>query len=169
MRKLVCVIFLVPSFILGASSGEEYDIVPRTINFIIFFAILFYLLADPLRNYYKSRILKISSKLDEIQRKLLESKNKKLNIVRKLEEARINASNALTTAKKEAEILANKIRTETKEELALFDKHFEEYKDYELRRMEREVVSEVLAEIFNDPQIRLKQSEILDIMMKKVS
>lgn len=169
MSKLVCVIFLVPSFILGASSGEEYDIVPRTINFIIFFAILFYLLADPLRNYYKSRILKISSKLDEIQRKLLESKNKKLNIVRKLEEARINASNALTTAKKEAEILANKIRTETKEELALFDKHFEEYKDYELRRMEREVVSEVLAEIFNDPQIRLKQSEILDIMMKKVS
>lgn len=169
MRKLVCVIFLVPSFILGASSGEEYDIVPRTINFIIFFAILFYLLADPLRSYYKSRILKISSKLDEIQRKLLESKNKKLNIVRKLEEARINASNALTTAKKEAEILANKIRTETKEELALFDKHFEEYKDYELRRMEREVVSEVLAEIFNDPQIRLKQSEILDIMMKKVS
>lgn len=169
MSKLVCVILLVPSFILGASSGEEYDIVPRTINFIIFFAILFYLLADPLRNYYKSRILKISSKLDEIQRKLLESKNKKLNIVRKLEEARINASNALTTAKKEAEILANKIRTETKEELALFDKHFEEYKDYELRRMEREVVSEVLVEIFNDPQIRLKQSEILDIMMKKVS
>lgn len=169
MKKLTYVILLTPLFVFGASDSEGYDILPRTVNFVIFAVILFYLIADPLKNFYKNRILRISSKLDEIQKRLLESKNNKLNVVRRLEEARVNASNALITAKKEAEILANKVRVETREELALLDKHFEEYKDYELRKMEREVVSEILMEIFNDPEIRLKQNEIIDIMMKKVS
>ncbi|EPS5758467.1 F0F1 ATP synthase subunit B, partial [Campylobacter coli] len=41
--------------------------------------------------------------------------------------------------------------------------------DYEFRKMEKEVVSLTLKEIFEDSNIALKQNEIIDIMMKKVS
>lgn len=169
MKKLIFLSFLLPLCAFGASGSGDYDIIPRTINFIIFIAILYYFVATPFKNFYKNRILKISSKLDEIQKKLLESKTKKLEIMKKLEEAKVASASALATAKKEAEILVEKIRKETQDELVLLDKHFEEQKSYELRKMEKEVASAILKDLFADSEVKLKQSEIVDIMMKKVS
>ena len=170
MKKVTYFILLIPLFALASSEGTgDYDIIPRVINFVIFIAILFYFITTPLKNFYQGRILKISSKLDGIQKKLLESKNKKLSAVKKLEEAKADASNALITARKEAEMLATKIKKQNIEQLALLDKYFEEYKDYELRKMKKKVVSELLTEMFKDTNVELKQSEIIDIMIKKVS
>ena len=170
MKRLICFICLLPLSVVAApSGGGDYDIVPRAVNFVIFVAILYYLLANPVKHFYKSRILKISSRLDEIQKKLLESKSKKLDMMKKLEEAKANAAEALVIAKKEAEILANKIKEETREELALLDRHFEEQKEFELRKMEKEVVSQILAELFGSKGSSLKQKEIVSIMMKKAS
>ncbi len=43
MKKLFYFIFLLPLCAFGASNGSgEYDIVPRTINFLIFVAILLF-------------------------------------------------------------------------------------------------------------------------------
>ncbi|EAK3245406.1 F0F1 ATP synthase subunit B [Campylobacter jejuni] len=170
MSKLLFIIFLLPLYAFGASnSSGEYDIIPRTINFLIFVGILYYFVATPFKNFYKNRIVKISSKLDEIQKKLLESKAKKLDTMKKLEEAKASAAAALITAKKEAEILVQNIKKETQDELDLLQKHFEEQKDYEFRKMEKELVSNTLNEIFSDPNMTLKQSEIIELMMKKVS
>ncbi len=170
MKKLFYIIFLLPLYALGASNGSgEYDIIPRTINFLIFVAILYYFVATPFKNFYQNRIIKISSKLDEIQKKKLESKAKKLESMKKLEEAKANAAAALAIAKKEAEVLSQKIKEETQNELLLLEKQFEEQKEYEVRKMEKEVVSITLKEIFEDSNIALKQNEIIDIMMKKVS
>ncbi|HFW6606853.1 TPA: F0F1 ATP synthase subunit B, partial [Campylobacter jejuni] len=98
-----------------------------------------------------------------------ESKAKKLDTMKKLEEAKASAAAALITAKKEAEILVENIKKETQDELDLLQKHFEEQKDYEFRKMEKELVSNTLNEIFSDPNMTLKQSEIIELMMKKVS
>lgn len=169
MKKIFYLI-LFPLCLFGASNGSgEYDIIPRTINFLIFIAILYYFVATPFKNFYKSRIIKISSRLDEIQKKLLESKAKELEMMKKLEDAKASATAALITAKKEAEILVRETKNETQNELALLEKHFEEQKDYELRKMEKEVVSKILNDIFNDKDIQLNQNQIIDIMMKKVS
>lgn len=169
MKKIFYLI-LFPLCLFGASNGSgEYDIIPRTINFLIFIAILYYFVATPFKNFYKSRIIKISSRLDEIQKKLLESKAKELEMMKKLEDAKASATAALITAKKEAEILVRETKNETQNELALLEKHFEEQKDYELRKMEKEVVSKILNDIFNDKDMQLNQNQIIDIMMKKVS
>ncbi|MBS4269424.1 F0F1 ATP synthase subunit B [Campylobacter vulpis] len=170
MKRLIYLICLLPLGAVAApSGGGEYDIIPRTVNFVIFAVILYYLLVNPVRHFYKSRILKISSRLDEIQKKLLESKSKKLDMMKKLEEAKANAAEALIVSKKEAEILANGIREELQEELALLDRHFEEQKEYELRKMEKEVISQVLAELFDENSACFGQKEIVNIMMKKAS
>ncbi len=96
MSKLFFIIFLLPLYAFGASNGSgEYDIIPRTINFLIFVAILYYFVATPFKNFYKNRIVKISSKLDEIQKKLLESKAKKLDTMKKLEEAKASGQQVL--------------------------------------------------------------------------
>lgn len=168
MRNIIFLLLPLEAFAASSGSGE-YDIVPRAINFFIFVAILYYLLATPFKNFYKNRILRISSRLDEIQKKLLESKTKKLEMMKRLEEAKANAVSALSTAKKEAEILVGQIKSETQEELILMDRHFEEQKEYKLRKMEKEVVSQIIAELFNDRDIKLEQKEIVNIMMKKVS
>lgn len=169
MKKIFYLV-LFPLCLFGASiDSGEYDIIPRTINFLIFVAILYYFVATPFKNFYKSRIIKISSRLDDIQKKLLESKSKKLEMIKKLEDAKASATAALVMAKKEAEILVQQIKDETQNEFALLEKHFKEQKDYELRKMEKEVISKILNDIFNDKDIQLNQNQIIDIMMKKVS
>lgn len=166
--KKILMLFL-PLYTFAALNVSEYDIVPRTINFLIFAAILYYFLAPALKNFYKNRIVGISSKLDEIQKKLLESKTKKLHSMKKLEEAKAHAAAALILAKKEAEILVENIRNETHNECALLERHFEEHKEYELRKMEKEVILQTLNKLFADESLVLKQNDIIEIMMKKVS
>ncbi|MCX2683337.1 F0F1 ATP synthase subunit B [Campylobacter sp. MIT 21-1685] len=167
MRKSVLLLFLYPLSLFGVSS--DYDIVPRTVNFLIFIAILYYFTAPSLKSFYKNRIIRISSKLDEIQKRLLESKTKKLNTLKKLEEAKANSVAALILAKKEAEILVHNIQIQTQEECSLLERHFEEHKEYELRKMEKEVISKALDTIFSDESFMLQQHDIVEIMMKKVS
>ncbi len=68
MSKLLFIIFLLPLYAFGASNGSgEYDIIPRTINFLIFVGILYYFVATPFKNFTKP-YCKNSSKLDEIQK-----------------------------------------------------------------------------------------------------
>ena len=57
---------------LFASEGAEtnYDIVQRTVNFIIFAAILWYLLADKIKAFLANRTLSIQSELDKVQETL---------------------------------------------------------------------------------------------------
>ncbi|EHK1837028.1 F0F1 ATP synthase subunit B, partial [Campylobacter jejuni] len=52
MSKLLFIIFLLPLYAFGASNGSgEYDIIPRTINFLIFVGILYYFVATPFKNF----------------------------------------------------------------------------------------------------------------------
>ncbi|MBK1971338.1 F0F1 ATP synthase subunit B [Campylobacter sp. TTU-622] len=169
MQKLKFLFFLLPVYALASSNNGDYDIIPRVINFLIFIAILYYFIATPLKNFYKNRIFQISSKLDEIQRKLLESKTKKFEMTKKLEETKAEAVNALNHAKKEAELLVQKIKNETQNEIDLLNKYFEEQKNYETKKIEKEIISQILSELFKESNTILKQNDMIDIVMKKVS
>lgn len=169
MKKTLFLLALSPLMLLAAGGGTDYDIVPRTVNFLIFAAILYYFLASPAKQFYKSRIKGIADKLDEIQRKVLDSKNKKLEIIKKLEDAKKEAINAVNSAKKEAAILSEKILSDNKNNLLLLEKQFEEQKNYELRKMQKEVISAMLKRVFEDKNTELKQEDIINIMLKKVS
>lgn len=168
LKKIIFLIFPFYAFAAGSGSGE-YDIIPRAVNFVLFAAILYYFLATPLKEFYNNRIQKISSKINEIQEKLIASKNHKLAMMKKLDLAKQDSINAIAFAKKEAEIITDKIATETQMEIKALEKSYEEHKEYEMRRMEKEVVKAVLDEIFEDKNLQLEQKEILNIMMKKVS
>ena len=64
-------------FASGGEGGGSTDIIPRTINFLIFAAIMYYYVADAAKEWYLGRKNEIATKLDSIQVKLKESNSKK--------------------------------------------------------------------------------------------
>ena len=105
-----------------------YDIVPRTINFIVFAAILYYFIANPIKNAYKGRIAGIAARLDNIEQKLKDSKAKKDDALRRVEEAKANAASLVETARKEAVLISERIKQETRQEVANLEKSFQDQK-----------------------------------------
>ena len=160
------ILLLLFPFVLMADGG--YDIVPRTINFIIFAAILYYLIANPVKNAYKGRIESIAARLDNIDQKLKESKAKKDDAIKRVEEAKANADSLVETARKEAFLISERIKEETMQEIVNLEKSFQDQKEFEKRRMVKSVVGEILNEIFASDSVKMDQSELINIMLKRV-
>ena len=160
------ILLLLFPFVLMADGG--YDIVPRTINFIIFAGILYYLIANPVKNAYKGRIESIAARLDNIEQKLKESKAKKDDAIKRVEEAKANADSLVETARKEAFLISERIKEETMQEIVNLEKSFQDQKEFEKRRMVKSVVGEILNEIFASDSVKMDQSELINIMLKRV-
>ena len=93
---------LFPVLALAEGHGTNYDIVWRTINFLIFFGIMYYLLKGPLKAAYENRINSIASRLEANQNLLKESKERKEQAKRDVETAKIQGASLVETAKKAA-------------------------------------------------------------------
>jgi len=162
-------LFFMPIFVFAAGSGEGTDILPRAVNFVIFASILYYLLAEHIKGFFKGRIEGIANQLDSIQKKVKESLEAKQKAQQKVEEAKANAKSLIETSKKEAELLAQKIESEIHEEIGSLEKSFEEKIEIERRKMVRSVVTNVLDEVFDKDAISLDKDELVNIVMKKVA
>jgi len=171
MKIRYFLLILAPVLLLasGAQGSGVTDIIPRTINFLIFAAILYYLIAQPAKEFYLGRKGDIANRLDSIQVKLRESNSKKEIALQKVEEAKISARTIVETAKKEALILSDKIAADLMIEMENLDKSFNDKTIIEKRQMTRAVVSDVLDEMFKEGSISLDQDEIVKIINKKVA
>lgn len=171
MKKISYLFLLfLPIFLIASDSGaKNYDFIPRTFNFILFFGILFYLLKDFAKKAYYDRINSIADRLDQIQNKLKESKAKKEQAKKDVEIAKVRSENLIDAAKKEIEITrATKIK-ELEEELVSLEKSYEGKKEFESKKVTKSVVSEILNEAFSDESIKLDQKELINTINKKVS
>jgi F-type H+-transporting ATPase subunit b len=170
MKKFYIVaLSLLPGALFAASGGSgEYDILPRAINFAIFAAILYYLIAEPLKGFYYKRLNTIAERLESIQAKLKESKSKKEEAVLKVEESKALAKSLVQTAQKEVEIIKKRFEAELAQELENLDKAHNEQIEIERRHMTRQTVAEVIDEMFDDG-VKLDQDKFVSIVMKKVA
>lgn len=170
MKLRYILLLLSPALLFASGGGNgETDIVPRAINFIIFASILYYLLADHAKNAYKGRIAGIADRLDSIQVKVNESVAAKQNAQVKVEEAKANALSLVETSKKEAQLLSQKVASDTDIELQNLEKGFKDKTDIEKRRMARDVVTDVLDQMFDKDSISIDKEELVKIVMKKVA
>ena len=96
---------------LFASEGAEtnYDIVQRTVNFIIFAAILWYLLADKIKAFFANRTLGIQSELDKVQDSLKASKDRVAEAQKKLDDAKKISAEIIESAKSDIENIKQKV------------------------------------------------------------
>ena len=181
MKKIVLLsLLIVPAVLLAsggdaessryfAQTGRETDFLPRAVNFIIFASLLYYLIANPIKNFFKGRTEGIAAQLNEIETKLQAAKDEKKEAQNRLEESKKKAEEIIADAKAEAVILAEKIAVANQNDLAILDKQFEEKITLEERRSAREVIDEILSENISNDDIMLNESKVVEIISKKVA
>ena len=170
MRKELIFILLLGSA-LFAGSGAEHgtDIVPRTVNFLIFVAILYYLVAEPVKNFFKNRSDAIASKLEEVQSKLRVAKEEKQKAQEELEKAKAFAEEIAQVTQKEIAVLVNQIKEHGAQEIEALEKSFSENIELERRKRIRVITKEVLEELFEDKELSLDKSKFVQMIVKRVA
>ncbi len=153
----------------GAEAGSGTDIVQRTVNFLIFAGILYYLLADPIKNYFVGRTQGIADELQKVQDKLRESKEQKEAAQQKIEEAHKFAEQLLETSKKENKIINDRIMAQCENDLENLQKQNASLMDLEQRKMIRSVVDEVMGDVLSQDGAGLDKDAMAQIIMKKVA
>ena len=147
----------------AAASGGT-DIVARVINFLIFVAILWYLVGNKAISFFQNRKEEIATKFQEVENRLKEAKQKKEELKAKLEEAKIKANEIVEDSKNEAEHIYNAILAETKEEMEMMERHFEEAKRAEIKKAKREAVRAFLEDVLKD--IHLSSEDAAKLVLK---
>jgi F-type H+-transporting ATPase subunit b len=155
--------------ILFAGEDVQTDIVPRTVNFLIFIAIIYYLLADKLKNYFDDRSQSIQVQLDEVQKKLEESK-RKIELARtEFEHAKEIANELVKDSIADVNSIKNKIAIGYENEIANLLKSYNDKVELETRRAKKEIAAEVLEELLNDNNITITKDNLQNIILKKVA
>lgn len=166
------ILFLIAPLALFANSGSSdvgYDIIERTVNFLIFFGILYYLIGEKAKEFYNARINSIADELDVVQSDLKSSEQKKEAAKQKIQQAKDDAKSFLTTSKKEAQILVSKMNEHLQSDMDVLEKTHKEQMLIESRKIKREVISEVLDEMFDGTTLTFDKNEFVDIILKKVA
>jgi F-type H+-transporting ATPase subunit b len=180
MKKIVLLsLLMVPAVLLAsgdaessryfAQTGRETDFWPRVVNFTIFAALLYYLLANPIKNFFKGRSEGIAEQLNEIEKKLQAAKDEKKEAQNRLDESKKRAEEILADAKAEAILLAEKIANANQNDLALLEKQLEEKISLEERRSAREAIDEILSDNITVDDIMLDEAKVVEIISKKVA
>ena len=171
MSKIIVTLLLLSAYLFGSDAHAEgsTDIVQRTINFLIFAGILFYILAEPVKNYFSGRSSGIADELGKVQERLRDSKRLKEAAEHKVEEATRFANDLSESSKKENKILSDKILAQCEQELEIIGKQNAALMELDKRKMVREVVSEVMNDVMNSSNDALSKEAMTEILKKKVA
>lgn len=171
MKKILLLTLLItPALLLASGNAEgKTDFFARIFNFTIFASLLYYLVANPIKDFFKSRSQGISSRLQEIEDKLQAAKNEKKEAQARLNESEKKAEQIVVDAKKEAVLLAKNIAEANQNDLLIMDKSLEEKVALEERKSAREAIDEILSDNITSDDIMLDETKVVDIISKKVA
>lgn len=162
-------LLVIPCVLLASGESGEYDIIERTINFVIFFALVYYFAANTIRDIFKARRDGIANSLAKIQEKLQDSKKAKQKALNQLEEAKKTAKDIVEAAYKESAIIVQKIEENTKNELENLVRQYNEHIAFEQRKAEKLIVDEILSKFLNKDSIALSKDTLMQSLLKKVA
>jgi len=169
VKRIVLFMLAFAPLALFASEGAETDIIQRTVNFVIFAGILWYLLAEKIKAFFANRSLGIQAELDKVQDTLKESQAKVDEATLKLEEAKKLAVEIVSGATAEIDSIKSKIAQAADNEIAHLNKSFDDKIKIETRKAKKEVVQSVLEELLSSDNIGVSQDELANIVLKKVA
>jgi len=169
MKKILFIMFVLTPLALFASDYAQTDIIPRTVNFIIFVAIVYYILADKVKDFFKGRTSGIQARLDEVQNTLDESKKKVKDAQSQLKDAKKIAQELVSEAKADVESIKAKISQTFDQEINYLLKSFDDKLELETKKAKNQIVNEVLNELLNNDNFSISQDELVNIILKKVA
>ncbi len=169
MKKILFTIACLSPVVLLASGDVQTDILERSVNFLIFAAILGYLLADKIKGYFTGRTSEIQAELDKVQSILKESEQKVESAKAELEEAKKIAAEIVEGASSDVSSIKEKIEKQVEQEISQMTKSFDEKVEIETKKVKVEVVTEILDQLLSNDNIELTQEELTNIVLKKVA
>ena len=149
--------------------GGQTDIIPRVVNFLIFAGILYYLIAGFVRNFFAGRRQGIADEFDKIQQRLDEAKQSKEKAASEVEKARITADEIIATARKEAQMMAERIKAGEDQEVRYLARQKEESQQVMRNKMIRTVVEETMSEILESKDLVSENKELIHTLIGKVA
>jgi F-type H+-transporting ATPase subunit b len=168
--KILFLTVLSSTYALAAAAPlAESDFVYRVINATIFFSILYYLLNDTVRNFFKGRTEEIANRLEEVSKRLQASKQARKDAQLELEKAKAKAIEIVENAKKECQLVANKIEQQSEIDVQNLDKAYQEKLKLERSKVTKEIVEEILEELLGDDVASIDQEKFIKLVSKKVA
>lgn len=173
MKKILFTLLSLSVAVLASSDAHvdsgTTDIVPRTINFLIFAGVVYYLVAEPIKGYFTGRSKAIADEQNKVKEKLEESKKAKELAKSEIEAANKFAQELEVTSKKENKILNDNIMTQCDSDLQNLEKQNVVLMDFEQRAMKREVVDTVMNDVMTQENENFGKEAMAEIVMKKVA
>lgn len=171
MSKILLPLLFVTASLFASEHAADggTDIVQRTVNFVIFAGILWYLLAEPVKNYFGGRSQGIADELQKVQERLRESKQAKEAAEAKVNEANKLAEEIIATASKEGKVLNEKILKQCDADIENMQKQNVAVMALEQRKMVRQLVDEILSDVLAQESSSLDKEAMTNIIMKKVA
>lgn len=136
---------------------------------MIFAGLIWYLVAEPVKNYFTSRSQSIADELKKVQDKLNESIALKKEALAKISDAEKYAENLAALSKKENKILNDNIMSQCESELENLSKQNKSLMDFEQRKMIRTVVEEVVENVLSGSFESFDKEAMANVILKKVA
>jgi len=170
MSKIIVALLALSTLVFASGEqGHSTDIVQRTVNFVLFAGLMWYLLANPVKNYFANRSKTIADEYQSVQDKLNESVQKKKDALAKISEAEKLAVEILEGAKKESKVLNDTILEQCESDLENLEKAHQGKLELAQRRMVASVVEEVLEEVVKDASSEFTKDAMVNVILKKVA
>lgn len=151
------------------ASGGETDIVERTFNFVIFAAILYYLVAEPIKKFLSGRTLSIEREFKRNEVRLEESRVAKEKAQEELISAKRRAGMIVADAKKEAQLVKTRLEENLASDMLILEKQQSELMALDENKIVKSVVEEVITDIITKSSVGLDQDSLTKTLLKKVS
>ena len=170
MSRILVLMLMISTYAL-ASNAEHAgtDIVQRTVNFVLFAALVWYLVAEPAKNYFASRSQGIADELKKVQDKLNETIALKKEALAKISEAEKFAEELAASSKKENKLINDSIMAQCEADLEILSKQANTTKEFEQRKMVRNVVEETLDKVLAQSSEDFDKEAMANVILKKVA
>ena len=170
MSRIIVIMLMISTYAL-ASEAEHAgsDIVQRTVNFVLFVGLIWYLVAEPVKNFFTSRSQAIADDLKRVQDKLNESITLKKEALAKISEAEKFAEELVTTSKKENKIINDNMMVQCDVDLDVVAKQHASVMEFEQRNMVRNVVEDIIKETLNRASQSFDKEAMANVLLKKVA
>jgi len=170
VSRILVLALMLSTYAFASEVGHsETDIVQRTVNFLLFAGLVWYLVGEPLKSYFASRSNSIADELKKVQDKLDESIALKKDALAKISEAEKFAEELAASSKKENKIINDSIMAQCDADLESLVKQNKSLQAYEEKRMVRDVVESVLNETLSQSAQSFDKETMANIILKKVA
>ena len=170
MSRILVIMLMISTYAL-ASDAESAgtDIVQRTVNFMLFAGLVWYLVAEPAKNYFESRSEAIADELKKVQDRLNESSNLKKDALAKITDAEKYATELSQASKKENKIINDNMMLQCDADLEVLSKQYESSIEFEHRKMVRTVVEDILNDVLVQTSDSFDKEAMANVILKKVA